>query len=528
MASYKYTYPRVDITTTALSRPILIENVPDTLVLFAPFKADIGPLNKIVICHSLEEFESTFGAIDYSVQGQNGLNIQHWLRSGGTVYAARVGTDGDGSGNTAASAVFTTKYGKEVLRFNTKNLGKGYNSFKVQISKYTDDSMMVSIFFGSIQVERFVLNYNVLFDMRLPDNTISKFVYLEIKRIDIDFVFDPRSKKLTSDIASSLASPLTFSFKDGATEVTSQNDLIKNALTAPTGTSATETDFRKLLKDSARYPIDVILDAGFTTATKKAIWDAFNSANTDPNHIRNDVFVYYDAYEFLGSVQPSIPTSNSFYDSITAEANNEYRTSPNAHNAAIYQQFYKVKDPYINSQIFVTPSYFISTMLPYQTISLNKGYHTPIAGLSNGELSGVLYLNENPIHSEKEEWFVARVNYAERDSRQTSFMSQRTLEDDGKNSALQFINNALMTNIIVKELGVLAREYLFEYNDAITLSNLRKTLNTYISNYVASRVLEYAYIDVQQNEFSPEAIDVSINIKYTGTIEVISIDLTIE
>ena len=107
-------------------------------------------------------------------------------------------------------------------------------------------------------------------------------------------------------------------------------------------------------------------------------------------------------------------------------------------------------------------------------------------------------------------------------------MSQRTLENGANNSALQFINNALMTNIIVKELGILAREYLFEYNDAITLSNLRKTLNTYISNYVASRVLEYAYIDVQKDEFSPEAIDVSINIKYTGTIEVISIDLTIE
>jgi hypothetical protein len=167
-------------------------------------------------------------------------------------------------------------------------------------------------------------------------------------------------------------------------------------------------------------------------------------------------------------------------------------------------------------------------MLPYQTITLNKGYHTPIAGLTNGELTGVLYVNENPIPETKDAWFTDRINYSEKDSRQISFMSQRTLESADKNTALQFANNALMTNKIVKELGTLAREYLFEYNDAITLANIRKTLNVYISNYVAARVLQYAVIDVQKNPFSEEAIDISINIKYTGTIEVISIDLTIE
>lgn len=526
MASYKYTYPRVDITTTALSRPVLTENVPDTLVLFAPFKANIGPLNKIVVCHSLEEFETTFGAIDYVVQGQNGLNIQHWLRSGGTVYAARVGTDGDSSGNTEASASVKDTSNTEFFKFTTKNPGKGYNGFKVQISKYTDSSMMVNIFFGSVQIERFVLDSKAFAEMQQSNNTVSEFVYITS---DSNQTFDTTGK-LTTGITELLTSSQTFQFEGGATEGILQDELIKNALTAPTGVNAKESDFRKFLKDSLQYPIDVILDAGFATDTKKAIWNAFNSAETEDDHIRNDVFVYYDAYEFsTSSVQPSIPATNSFYESIIATGStNTYRTSPNAHNAAIYQQFYKVKDPYINTQIFVTPSYFISTMLPYQTISLNKGYHTPIAGLNNGELSGVLYLNENPVPSDKETWFAARVNYAEKDSRQTSFMSQRTLENGANNSALQFINNALMTNIIVKELGILAREYLFEYNDAITLSNLRKTLNTYISNYVASRVLEYAYIDVQKDEFSPEAIDVSINIKYTGTIEVISIDLTIE
>ena len=541
MASYKYTYPRVDITTTALSRPVLTENVPDTLVLFAPFRANIGPVNQFVICHSRADFETTFGTIDYTIQGQNGLNILHWLNNGGTVYAVRVASENNANNKSAYTEIELGSTTYEL--FCTKNPGSGYNDFKIQLSKYTNTSFVVNVYFGSVQMERFIVTPDSFEELKDKKNTISEYVYIDTNKstgagsttldtITKENIFTYTGDKVTgftTNFGAVIETPKTLSFKGGSTETTSQDELIKNALTYPSSDSS-DSDFRKLLKDSLQYPIDVILDAGFATETKKAIWNAFNSAETNSNHIRNDVFVYYDAFEFsTSSVQPSIPARNSFYSDIIATGStNSYRTSPNAHNAAIYQQFYKVKDPYINTQIFVTPSYFISTMLPYQTISLNKGYHTPIAGLNNGELSGVLYLNENPVPSDKETWFTARVNYAEKDSRQTSFMSQRTLENGADNSALQFINNALMTNIIVKELGILAREYLFEYNDAITLSNLRKTLNTYISNYVASRVLEYAYIDVQKDEFSPEAIDVSINIKYTGTIEVISIDLTIE
>lgn len=562
MASYKYTYPRVDITTTALSRPVLNENVPDTLVLFAPFKADLGPVNQFVICHTRAEFETTFGTIDYAIQGQNGLNILHWLNNGGTVYAVRVSTvsdDGSDTGNDPASAYMTinitesTESGdgepttttiRKYLTFTTKNPGDGYDSFKIQLSKYTNTSFIATVYFGSVQMERFIITPDSYEELLYKENTISEYVYINtssINQASKTDIFDYTDSKVTGfkpAFEDAIKTPTTLSFSGGKTEGTTQDALIKMALeyipavTDGDGNSVAEYEHpvRKLLKDSLQYPIDVMLDAGFTTDTKKAIWGAFNSNATDPQHIRNDVFVYYDAYEFEEtSIQPVIPKDGDpFYDSVIATTDNAYRPSENSHNAAIYQQFYKVKDSYINSQIFVTPSYFISTMLPYQTITLNKGYHTPIAGLTNGEMSGVLYVNQNPTPNEKDTWFTARVNYSEKDSRQISFMSQRTLESADKNTALQFINNSLMTNIIVKELGILAREYLFEYNDAITLSNIRKTLNTYISNYVASRVLEYAVIDVQKNEFSPEAIDVAINIKYTGTIEVISIDLTIE
>lgn len=523
MASYTYTYPRVDITTTALSRPVLTENVPDTLVLFAPFKAELGPVNQIVVCHTRSEFEETFGQIDYSIQGQNGLNILHWLSNGGTVYAARLATPDDNTYNKPASATVTDSSDNELFTVKTKNPGQGYNNFKIKVTAYTSKSLMVYIYSGSLLMERFTVDATSIIELKSEVNTVSSQVYFTFtnETAQLAKIFDSDTGALIRGFELNVeVSVNALSFTGGATESTTQDELIYNALS-----NIDEIDpdtghpVFKLLKDSLQYPIDVMLDAGFESATKTAMWNAFNSPATESTHIRNDVFVYYDQYEFDGS---SIQPVKSTFET------NDKRSDANSHNAAIYQQFYKVKDGYVNSQIFVTPSYFISTMLPYHTIMLNKGYHTPIAGLTNGELTGVLYVNENPIPETKETWFTNRINYSEKDSRQISFMSQRTLESADKNTALQFANNALMTNKIVKELGTLAREYLFEYNDAITLANIRKTLNVYISNYVAARVLQYAVIDVQKNPFSEEAIDISINIKYTGTIEVISIDLTIE
>jgi hypothetical protein len=86
----------------------------------------------------------------------------------------------------------------------------------------------------------------------------------------------------------------------------------------------------------------------------------------------------------------------------------------------------------------------------------------------------------------------------------------------------------LTTNIIVKELERLGREYLFEYNDAITLANLRKSLNSYVQDYIVNNTLSYASVNVEKDPTSPETLNIQLNVKFVGTIEVIKIDLTVE
>ena len=120
--SISYTYPRVDVVTTALQRQTYNETIDDTLVMFAPFKSSMGPMDEIKRIHSLEEFEAIYGTTNYSVMGHTGLNIRNWLNNGGTVYAMRHDVTPLGEGSVASTKARGTIIGGRYA-FNIDMMG---------------------------------------------------------------------------------------------------------------------------------------------------------------------------------------------------------------------------------------------------------------------------------------------------------------------------------------------------------------------------------------------------------------------
>jgi hypothetical protein len=57
---------------------------------------------------------------------------------------------------------------------------------------------------------------------------------------------------------------------------------------------------------------------------------------------------------------------------------------------------------------------------------------------------------------------------------------------------------------------------------------MRNALNRYVSEWIQNRTLSFATVDVQKDEISDERVNVGLNIRFTGTIEIISIDIVIE
>jgi hypothetical protein len=756
-----YTYPRVDVITNALQRQTYTQTVDDTLVLFAPFKASMGPMDEIIRIHSLGEFEETYGAITYPEWGQTGLNIRNWLENGGTVYAMRhdlsvienryngnnisstnhpayapygmcvggryaisldlnevnsivkelmggknastedisfvtsnlanindlsfmltqpevttvitggslritgtlpkadhrfseanfslhishdenapvfkveitknnaavatygangtqnvidngtlnyaliknlqflsfidisnnkkiisssamsevalneafrmtnfaanddyrqilldtentynnfaeratfyIGTE-FGSSDFGRSTFYrstlitgtsdnNTVYAKRV-RPCSKLAGEAYKNLQVQSKVSRIDATgsateyTVSVYNGASLVERFNVTRANAVELFDKDNNLSEYIFLGQYGNDasgLTFGVELNEYFRTTEnafvalndmaLASSLTSgkhTLTRGGGNGtATEAVVVSDVYSNV----------EGSWMNQIMNTLEFPIDFVLDAGYPIETKKSMYRAFCSENTDPGFLRNDIMVILDLYELSVSGKP---------ENKEVEINSLIETS-NTRNLATYSQYCRVPNPFRPAeQITVTPTYYLSQLIPFNVVAQQRGPHEPVAGLNRAVLNGLISVNESPLPDRKEEYFQNRINYIETDRYRSAFMSQRTRERRADNTALQFLNNSLTTNRMVKELSKLARVYLFEYNDAVTLSNLRNVLNKYIANFVENRTLSYAVVDVQKNPYSEEAIDVTLNIKFTGTIEVISVALTIE
>lgn len=291
------------------------------------------------------------------------------------------------------------------------------------------------------------------------------------------------------------------------------------------GSSENTDNYLNYLSNRLETPIDLVLDAGYPASIKTLLVDAFSNSANNENVIRADVILLLDEWETgLRLEKPTEVTIESLTDS-----DNKKNTNIEATNIATYQQYFTVRDEIFAGQdIYVTPSYFLSKKIPY--LDNTYGMQYPIAGINRGILDDALWLNKNPNADQKEAWFSKRVNYAEKTAREISFMSQRT--HDGSNdfnyTALSFLNNARVLEKIKKELEALARSYLHEFNDAITLSNMSAALNKYVAGWIANRTLSMGVVEVSQNAVSETALDVNLNIRFTNTIEVINVSIVIE
>jgi hypothetical protein len=259
------------------------------------------------------------------------------------------------------------------------------------------------------------------------------------------------------------------------------------------------------ISNRLEYPIDMILDAGYSSFTKQAIAEF----TKESNGTRNDVVVIFDEFDF-------------YTDPILGRATSVGVTV--SRNHAVYKQKLIVNDVISGRDIWVSPTYFLASLFP--TNDRIYGIQWPTAGLTRGVLNGVKGLNNNPTELERQNHYIDQENYVEKDSRGHRFMSQLTKE--GENTALRFLNNVRVVNKMVRELEALGREYLFEFNDTATLLNMRNVLNRYVTEWIQNRTLNVAVVDVQKDPLSDEKVNVTLTIRFTGTIEIISIDITIE
>jgi len=582
-----YTHPHVNISVDALPRTRGIPAESTATVLFAPFVAKRGSaeLQKI---YNLSQFIAEYGEPDFDYQGRTILNVLNWLDGGGAVYALRL--VGDNSAYSEATKAFSATVANVTyassVEIEAKTPGAYYNSVSVKllqstykgtinyidayvyfngklaqklpklsaanIKKVLESTDYIGSFLYSVtpvvNVDNFDILFNSLANVTLADpltnitlsgGTDSDYDFEKLLK---NFYYPLSITTLGSNIGASTVttgyrisgistenlkvltvgdivrlSPATggdsrqgaihsIDYLNSFVDFTSTAGLTINTasnyiFTAVEKSNKVAQDIRDgVLDKKLETPIDIILDAGYPLDVKNAL-NAFAS-------YRDDITFIFDNYDFYNNSDGAEVALTGFLSM----------------NTAIYEQKVIVSDVLSGNDIWVTPTYFLARLLPLNDAVY--GLQWPTAGLTRGALTSAKSINFNPTLTEKEDFYNARINYIERDSRGFRFMSQLTRhpEDD----ALKFLNNVRSTNRMVRELENLGRRYLFEFNDATTLLNMSNALNNYIGEWIQNRTLSFGQVVVRKSTVSDEAVDVNLRIKFTGTIEVISIDITIE
>lgn len=591
-----YLYPRVSITTTALSHSSVAPEAQDTTVLFAPIVTKMGPDKEITPVHSISELIDQFGELTYEQNGQMALNIYNWLSSGGTVYVYRLGSeDSENASKTSrgTNGYFVNSDGEKIISakegdlIHIEDVQTGLNhSIGYDVSQpgrikaledaiknpfgiiqYSDTGSAKLYSYKVLYYERGGKQYkathldieaditvNAKYSGKFYNNIIvniasngkgklfNVYVYLAEgkKRILLEKFVNQNFATYKKNIANSKYIDLTIELLDGQTDLVFedqvQSEIIlmngngpeKDLLSSESGPLYTfwlgENNEKKVIKSHLEYHIDVLMDAGYPIEVKKSMASFVN--NESESSVRPDVFCYLDNYELDFANGTSKPSNPKSIEELSGQPDFSVFT---ASNIAIYAQYGKIYDSiFTNQQLFVAPSYFLSKLVPYNDIYY--GMQMPTAGLRRGILEDCIWVNQNPDADEKDTWFRNRINYIEKSAREFAFMSQRTHDgsDESEYTALSFINNQRCLEKMKRDIELLARNYLFELNDSTTLTQMSSVLNKYINNWISNRTLSKGSVTVAKNAYSDEAVDVSIVVRFTGTIEYISVDITVE
>ena len=377
-----------------------------------------------------------------------------------------------------------------------KYSGAYYNDMKVRVQKQTDSLFKIIVYVGGVQVESF--SRRKWDEIKTLDKYSDYIGYIKLGDNLKEYFLGNGDDKTPADKNSYVDFELS-----GGIDTEYDESLIAEAI-------------ESALEDKLSVKCDLILDAGYKAATKQAIAEKIASLDDD-ERVRDDLIFIADMYE-LDYENNVIPTPS---DGLT-EHDGKYE----ARCLAVYDQYGTTEDIYSENsgvEVYVTPTYFLAGLIPYNDAHYGIGY--PTAGKRRGVIEDALSINHNPTTAEKNEYYEQRINYIEKDSRSIQFMSQSTWTEE--NTALQYLNNSRVVNKIVTEIETLGRDYLFEYNDTTTLNNLKNAITKYMNNWVLSRTLSKCIVSVEPGE-DDKTVAVRLDIAFTGIIEVISIEINIE
>ena len=328
---------------------------------------------------------------------------------------------------------------------------------------------------------------------------------------------------------------ITISFAGGADV---SDDFIYGTEAESHSDSKLYASLYKILSKPLETPFDVMIDPGYPIEIKQQLIELFakgiNRTFSNNGITYKDIFKRDDAFLFLTQIElfgngrrnRTQHQLNILSDDKLNDMVKDYT------NVAIQKQYKKVTDLYSadsGKEVFVPITYDFAYLIPYNDATY--GPQWPTAGLTRGIVGGKdTWINEIPTTSEKQANYDNMFNYVEKDSRGVYIMTNLTATTE--DTELKFISKSRALLKMKRQLTKIARMYLHEFNDRITKNNLQNKLDNCMSDWIQNRTLSYASVGIQDytdnDTLTNEELLLTLDIKFNGTVEIISTEFTVE
>jgi len=211
-------------------------------------------------------------------------------------------------------------------------------------------------------------------------------------------------------------------------------------------------------------------------------------------------------------------------DNATVNAALATRTSVNTMNnyfVALYESFNKVSDPFTGQDVWFSPIYHMSYLLPRNDNVAEIWF--AVAGFNRAAIDSIKELRFNPRLGQRDQLYLKQLNPIVKFAQGYVVWGQLTAQ--AKSSALSDLNIVRMVLYVKRAIEQFCRFFVFEQNDPITWAQVSGAIVDFLEQVKKKRGLNDYSVEVGATEYERKTKKFHVNIILDPTRVVEQIEL---
>ena len=198
----------------------------------------------------------------------------------------------------------------------------------------------------------------------------------------------------------------------------------------------------------------------------------------------------------------------------------------NNYHVALYEPYNKVSDPFTGEDVWFSPIYHMSYLIPRNDNIAELWYAT--AGYNRGAIDSIKEMRFNARLGQRDQLYLKQINPIVQFS--DGYVVWGNLTSQAKASALQDLNIVRLVLYCKKAIQQFCRYFIFEQNDPVTWGQVAQSIVGFLESVKNKRGLDSYTVEVSATPYEKKKKRFHVNVRLnpTRTTEQIELNFFIE